>query len=221
MEAYLNKVTIGDMIELSRQIPDESVDLIFTDPPYPKEFWYLYDELSKVAERVLKSGAPCFVYTGNDNLEYAMHVLGMRLKYRAVMPCIHRNGTQIVWSSRIVASFKPILVYHKGSWSKESPIIFPPASTMKDKQFHEWGQSEEEAMHYVIHHSNPGDIVLDPFCGGGTTAVVCKLTGRQFITFEVVPSSANIAIGRLNRTTSGVYTEQLELVSEWMQGSLL
>jgi ParB-like chromosome segregation protein Spo0J len=46
----------GDFIEKSKEIPDSSVDLIFTDPPYAVEYLWLYGELAKVAERLLK---PC------------------------------------------------------------------------------------------------------------------------------------------------------------------
>lgn len=45
----------GDAIELAKShIPDGSVDLIFTDPPYPKEYHYCYEWLAYEAVRVLK-----------------------------------------------------------------------------------------------------------------------------------------------------------------------
>ena len=36
----------------------------------------------------------------------------------------------------------------------------------------------------VLMSSNEGDLVLDPFCGSGTTAVACLTTGREYICFE-------------------------------------
>lgn len=36
-------------------------------------------------------------------------------------------------------------------------------------------------------HTQPGDIVLDPFSGGGTTGVACKRLGRRFLGFELDP----------------------------------
>lgn len=51
----------------------------------------------------------------------------------------------------------------------------------------------------VLASSNPGDLVLDPFSGVGTTAVVCKQTGRNFIGFEKNPRYVEIASQRLQR----------------------
>jgi len=44
----------GDFNGKSKGIPDNSIDLIFTDPPYAVEILHLYSELAKIAERVLK-----------------------------------------------------------------------------------------------------------------------------------------------------------------------
>ena len=49
-----NGIYTGDARELAKEIPDESVDLIFTDPPYKKQFQYLYEWLPGEAARVLK-----------------------------------------------------------------------------------------------------------------------------------------------------------------------
>lgn len=46
----------------------------------------------------------------------------------------------------------------------------------------------------ILHYSsNPGDLVLDPFLGSGTVAVVARQEGRHFLGFEVVPEYCNFA----------------------------
>jgi site-specific DNA-methyltransferase (adenine-specific) len=45
--------------------------------------------------------------------------------------------------------------------------------------------------------SRPGDIVLDPFCGSGSTLLAAKLQGRSFIGIELDPAYYNIALDRL------------------------
>lgn len=45
--------------------------------------------------------------------------------------------------------------------------------------------------------SDPGDVVLDPFCGSGTTLVAAKLLGREFIGFDVSVDAINITNSRL------------------------
>lgn len=61
------------------------------------------------------------------------------------------------------------------------------------------------ARDHVATWSNPGDLVLDPFCGSGTTAKAAKTLGRQFIGLEVNPEYCRIAEQRIAQ-------EVLELV---------
>jgi adenine-specific DNA-methyltransferase len=42
-----------------------------------------------------------------------------------------------------------------------------------------------------------GDVVLDPFCGGGTTPYVCEQLGRHWVGFEIDPDAAAVAKSRL------------------------
>jgi len=53
----------------------------------------------------------------------------------------------------------------------------------------------------IIHSSNEGDTVLDPFMGSGTTAVACKQLGRNFIGFEINSVYVEIAKERLSQET--------------------
>ena len=50
--------------------------------------------------------------------------------------------------------------------------------------------------------SSEGDIVLDPFMGSGTTAVVCKSLNRKYIGFESNPQYYKIALDRISETKS-------------------
>jgi site-specific DNA-methyltransferase (adenine-specific)/adenine-specific DNA-methyltransferase len=45
--------------------------------------------------------------------------------------------------------------------------------------------------------SNPGDLVLDPFCGVGTALVACEKLGRRYIGFEANPEFVELALSRL------------------------
>lgn len=55
---------------------------------------------------------------------------------------------------------------------------------------------------HIISWSNPGDIVLDPFMGSGTTAVACIKTKRSYIGFECSPEYCNIAQQRIKEATT-------------------
>ena len=56
----------------------------------------------------------------------------------------------------------------------------------------------EKALDYT---TNVGDLVLDPFAGGGTTAVVCKKMRRNFIGFEINSEMKELIERRLNDVT--------------------
>ena len=49
----------------------------------------------------------------------------------------------------------------------------------------------------ILSWSNKGDVVLDPFCGSGTTAKMAMLTGRKFIGFEISAEYCEIANKRI------------------------
>ena len=65
-------------------------------------------------------------------------------------------------------------------------------------------QKPEALLHRVLLASTaPGDIVLDPFLGTGTTAAVAKRLRRHFIGIERHPAYAEAAIGRVRHTQRG------------------
>ena len=54
-------------------------------------------------------------------------------------------------------------------------------------------------MQYLVKMiTPPNGIVLDPFCGSGTTGVACKLDGFQFVGLEQDPEYFRIAEARIN-----------------------
>jgi len=100
-----------------------------------------------------------------------------------------------------VARYKSILAYRRRGSS-----AMPPAGSILgafdvvdgyDKRFHRWGQSERTARYLIDCFSRPGDLVLDPFVGGGTTPYVCSRMGRRFIGFEIDPQAAEVARARV------------------------
>lgn len=63
-------------------------------------------------------------------------------------------------------------------------------------------QKPLELMRYMVRtYSNPGDLVLDPFMGSGTTAVACVLEQRNFVGFELDEKYFNLANKRLRDLT--------------------
>ena len=59
------------------------------------------------------------------------------------------------------------------------------------------GKPLAEMRAIVRDYTRPGDLVVDPFCGGGTTALACAMEGRRCVTSEVDPKTHEIARARL------------------------
>lgn len=68
----------------------------------------------------------------------------------------------------------------------------------KEKFKHPTIKPLELVKRHILHSTQPDDIVLDCFCGSGTTCVACKETGRRFIGMEIDPEYHKIAVDRLN-----------------------
>ena len=56
----------------------------------------------------------------------------------------------------------------------------------------------ELVKRHILHSTQPNDIVLDCFCGSGTTCLATKETGRRYIGMEIDPEYHRIAVNRLN-----------------------
>jgi site-specific DNA-methyltransferase (adenine-specific) len=69
----------------------------------------------------------------------------------------------------------------------------------KEKDTHEWQQSESEAAYWIEHLCPKDSIVCDPFLGGGTTAVAAKKLGRKWIGFEIKEDDAKLASARIEK----------------------
>lgn len=73
----------------------------------------------------------------------------------------------------------------------------PGVNSNKERTGHPAQFPERLAHDHIISWSKPGDVVLDPFAGSGTTGIVCIETGRQFIGFEICEEYYNIAKVRI------------------------
>lgn len=206
-------------------IPDESIDLIVTDPPYPvisggsgpsdthrRPAGMLSKNDGRIFEhndmsfceylpdlyRVLRSPAHLYLMINLLNLEAALNEL------RAVGFGIHNL---LVWEKNNVT---PNRWYMKNV----EYVIFArkgPARSINNKgsktchQFdnilggksHPTEKPVALMRYYIENSSQPGDVVLDPFMGTGAVGVACKESGRNFIGIEIDETYYEIARERL------------------------
>jgi len=182
----------------NNNLDDNSIDLILTDPPYPKEYLHVWGQLGEVASRVLKPGGYLATYSGQLYLDYVMKAIGEHLSYVWTIALQHNSLTQLVNPRNLICRWKPILLYRKHMIGKTKEmgagkIESASGSALNDfigddyreKGFHEWGQGETAVGYLMKTLSYPNDLVLDPFVGGGTTLVVAKDLKRRCIGIEI------------------------------------
>lgn len=209
---YLNTIVTGDARVLAEALPDNSVDLIFTDPVY----WQIadYEWLSELAARVLVPGGELLTYYGQYYFYETVVALGRHL--RVAWPLTEKKigGSAWIWAYSISSEVKPLLWCIKGKPDRSIHRIDHQFAPPDGKGNHKWHKGNSKVSRWMIHFSHPGALVLDPFCGGGTVPTVCKMLGRQYIAFEIDAVTADNARQRILNTQPPlplVYNNQLEL----------
>lgn len=181
------------------EIESESVDYIITDPPYPKEYIPLYGDLSRIAARVLKPGGSLIVMTGQSYLPEVIAQLSECMTYHWFLSYLTPGGqSPQLFHKRVNTFWKPLLWYVKGAYSGDyiGDVLKSPPND-NDKRFHEWGQSLGGMKDILERFTNPGDIVLDPFLGGGTTGVAAVSMGRKFVGTDIDGKNVETAKQRI------------------------
>ena len=193
------KLYNGDIRDGLPVIPDNSVDYIITDPPYPAEYISLYGSLSRIAARVLKPGGSMIVMCGQSYLPDVINQLCTAMKYHWCMVYETPGGqSPQLFHKRVNTFWKPLLWFTKGDYAGDyiGDVLKSPAND-NDKRFHEWGQSLGGMQDIVQRFTNPGDIILDPFLGGGTTGVAAVTMGRKFIGADIEQKNVDISEQRI------------------------
>ena len=188
-------------------LPHNSVDLIFTDPPYLRQYLECYHWPAQEAKRVLKPRGFVLALCGGLYLNRIFRYFdeaGLTFYWKYEMYMASEQTSRVRPQGNpdisIRVNSKPILAYSKG-------VALPPLSTLnmirsgeRDKRYHQWGQDVATARYFVAHFSRPGDMVLDPFIGGGTTAVACQQAGRRWIGGDLDGHALTTTQDRLNQS---------------------
>ena len=92
--------------------------------------------------------------------------------------------------------------YNDGYELKSKWYVSPLNVSDKDKFNHPTIKPLDLVKRHILHSTQPNDIVLDCFCGSGTTCVAAKETGRRYIGMEIDKEYWKIANDRLNGITA-------------------
>ena len=240
----MEKITIGDAglyrgdcLEVFKFLPEHSVDLIWTDPPYgnSNNVNDLNSARAKVQGRAVKPIA-------NDGLpEMKVVVEGMLLAavgllkadYNGVCVCCSggggAKGPLFAWLANRL-DCQGLQFFHSVIWNKINPglgwryrrqhemvmvahtkgarILWrdpkqAAGNVMSYTAPHRRAHPNEKPLALVRKflelHASPGDLVLDPFMGSGTTGVAALELGLKFVGVELDPEHFDVACGRIGR----------------------
>ncbi len=193
---YLDTVVTGDARVLAERIPDESVDAVICDPVYQRPDDYAW--LTILGARVLRPGGNLIAQCAHYNLPDVLAAMKAGpLSYVWIIAQFLPGGRSALWQHRILCTWKPHLWFAKGPRKGAWVLDWIQGAAAPDKSVHAWGDSTVMFANLIARLTELGDIVLDPFTGGGTVPVCCIQLGRHFVGFEIEPEVAARARARL------------------------
>lgn len=196
-QTRLGKLYHGDCMEVVPYIK-EKIDLILTDPPYGKEYLYLYKNLSRLSKDKLTDNGICLTMAGQSYLTEVLNLMSENLIYHWTFSINMLDGkATTLWQRKVISFWKPILWYVKSSY-KEIFVSDVLKSEGRDKRFHKWGQNIN-IMILCLQKFPFANLILDPFLGSGTTAIACEQLGRKWIGIEIEEESCKIAANRIEK----------------------
>ena len=182
----------GDFRDVLADVAAASVDAVVCDPPYPDQYLPLWSDLGALASRVLKPGRLLVAYCGHLRQPEVMGQLAEHLEYVWVGATLQWGRHTIMRRQRIWTRYRPWLIFSAGGYKPRSFIddtLESDGNGEKSVTDHQWQQNLSPFRKIVSMVTAPGELVVDPFTGSGTTGAACLLEGRHFLGAEIDPGA--------------------------------
>lgn len=180
----------GDFREVLADLAD--VDAIITDPPYPREYLPLLTDLAAWADKVLTPDGVLAVLFGQTYLPEVYRLLDGGRPYRWTACYLTSGPSYVSHQAKLHSNWKPVLVY--GGGPRFGDVIRAEGADANAKSLHMWGQ-DYGAFHTIVERLTlPGQTVVDPFMGSGTTLAAAHALGRHAIGCDI--DAAHVATAR-------------------------
>ncbi len=223
-EVLPDSVYLLDCLEGMKNMEDESIDLIATDPPYCINYSThnrkdkTHDFCSPIQNdnnpdmiraymkecyRILKPDHACYMFCSPKTLCFfseAAEKAHFTIKNRIVW--VKNQWTAGDLQAQFGQQYEVILLLNKGRapfFGKRIGDVWHFPRVAGKKQLHQNQKPVELMIQCIEKHSQEGDVVFDGFVGSGTTAVAALRTGRRFIGFEIEPRYWRMAADRIAR----------------------
>ena len=207
--SFLDQVILGDCLTVLPQLPDASVDLVLTDPPYLVHYHsrdgrrvanddtdtWLVPAFAEIY-RVLRRDRFCVSFCGFTKAEKFL------LAWKGVG---FRVLEHLVWRKRYPSSTGFVRRYHEQAYllAKGNPrrptVLLPSVLEWRytTNALHPTQKPVGALLPLIMAFSQIGDVVLDPFAGSGSTAAAAEMLGRHYLAIELSAEYARIAEERL------------------------
>lgn len=207
---------LGDCLERMKEIPDGSVDLILTDPPYGMEFQsnYRNEKYSKIKNdkdlswldvwvdelfRVAAYNTAHYVFCSFHNVDKFKQALEQKFKIKNMLVWEKNNTSMGDLKADFAPKYEMIIFIQKGRRfinGKRDPNILKFNRT--GNKLHPTQKPVDLLEYLLTKFSDKGQTILDPFMGSGSTGVAAKNLNRKFIGIEMDETYFNIAKNRIN-----------------------
>ena len=208
MNQFVNKVFYADARQLLAKLPDESIDAVITDAMYgtsknceyewgfdpafgdPELHWEYHQPIYEECRRVLKPGAPLAWAQGAKFCEHFRSWFGDHRLW--TLTRFRQSGHKATGHTWIVQT------------KEQKPIPFPDRDALvifekigPIRKLHPCIKVVEELEFLVESLTKPNDIVLDCFCGLGSTLLAAEKLGRSWIGCDLGKSYCKITNARI------------------------
>ena len=214
------KLLQGDCLELMKDIPDGSVDMIVTDPPYGMNYQSnrrkitpqfekiqgdvdINDWVSGFVEesyRVMKENTAIYMFASWHNIDIFKQEFEKKFKLKNIIVWNKNNHGSGDLKGAYAPKYELILYGHKGRSTfrcKRLPDVQEYKKVNGKDMLHPTQKPIDMLEIFIENNSDEGNVILDPFMGSGSTGVACKNTGRNFIGMELDETYFNIAKERI------------------------
>ena len=218
------KIKQGDCLELIKKIPDKSVDLVVTDPPYiinttgagiykqadkqyVKELNTMKDGFSEAVLnelcRVVKK-INMYIFCSQKQIIPLLDYFVTKRKCNWNIISWHKTnpvpacGNKYLTDTEFILFFRETGVKIYGEFKTKFTYYVTPLNQKEKKKYgHPTIKPVNILSSFIINSSCENDIILDPFMGSGSTGIACINTGRNFIGYELDTTYFEIAKKRL------------------------
>ena len=221
--AFINEVTCIDWQDGIKQVLDNSIDLVITDPPYGMKFQSNYRKVQHKSiqnddnldwleswvielKRVCKDEAHLYIFCSWHNIDLFKQIVGAYFKVKNILIWEKNNTGMGDLEGDYAPKYEMILFCSNGSKKLNGGR---DANILKAKRTGNENHPTEKPVNLISYliekSSNKGDLVLDTFAGSFSTAQACKQKERNWICFEIEEDYCRTAKNLLNGVSVSLF----------------